>query len=84
MHVDPAIEERRKREPEAVADVILTCATVTDALRAKLSEAGFEVTLGEQEALGIVCGRVRLADIEKLAALPELESISPDLEQHAF
>jgi len=78
MKVDPALDDRRNRDPDAVTDVVVVCSRFSDEVRSKVQAAGLEVTSLDLASSGIVCGRMRLADLHQLERVPEVDSISAD------
>jgi hypothetical protein len=84
MKMDQDLREAAERQPDRVADVILTCGRFSERLQADLETAGFEITSTEQVAHGLIYGRIRLLDLEKLVSIAGIESASLDSEQYAL
>ena len=84
MYIDPELEQQRQRNPDEIVDVILVCDKYGGALQTKLERAGFHTTSSEQADIGLVYGRIRLANLSTLGRVEGVESVSPDSTQYAL
>lgn len=84
MKMDRDLREAAERHPDRVTDLILVCEPFSERLRTELEAAGFEITSTEQAAHGLIYGRMRLRDLERLTGVAGIESASLDSEQYAF
>lgn len=78
MGTDQRLRDQRKASPNAIADVLVTCTSLSPAVERKLSDAGMIVQPGAATAFGVVAGRLRLSDLDAVEAVPEVQSIEPD------
>lgn len=84
MKIDEDLREAAERDPDRVTDLILVCGSFSGRLRTDLEAVGFEITSTEQAAHGLIYGRMRLGDLDKLSGITGIDSASLDSEQYAL
>lgn len=84
MYIDLELEQRRRQNPDATVDVILVCEKYGSTLQSKLEQAGLHVTNRDQADVGLVYGRICLADLSTIGRVDGVESVSLDSTQHAL
>lgn len=84
MYIDLELKQRRRQNPDATVDVILVCEKYGSALQSKLRQAGLHITNWNQADVGLVYGRLCLADLSTLGRVGGVKSVSLDSTQHAL
>lgn len=84
MQIIQELQERARREPDVISEVIITCEKYSDALQEELDRAGLETTSKEQAPYGLIYGRIRLSNVWNLKNISDRGSVEPDTTQHAL
>lgn len=77
MKIDHDLQERIRRQPEAVEEIALCCKATAAVADDDLKRRGFTVL--ERQSVADECfiyGQIRLGDIEKLSALAGIDTVS--------
>jgi hypothetical protein len=77
MYIDPELETQRSQDPERRVDVILTCAEYSPALEKALEQMGFHTNTRQPDAK-LLCGTLRLADLDALGTVRGVSSVELD------
>ena len=83
MKIDRDLQDLRKETPAAVVEVVLVCKSAAPISDADLASCGFHLEETQRMAdVAFIHGKIKLADLDKLSAMPGIESVSsaPDAE----
>lgn len=84
MQISQELQERARREPDELGEVIITCEEYSDAVQEELDRAGLETTSKEQAPHGLIYGRIRLGNVWNLENISGRGSVEPDTTQYAL
>ena len=84
MHIDEALRQAYRKDPNQIVDIIVIAQAATDALLADLEAQGVEILSQQQRDFGMLYGRIHLSRLPALEQINGIKSITLDTTQHAF